>query len=202
MIVYVASSNQGKLRDFSAAATSLVLRPLPDLHTMAPPQEDQLTFHGNAELKAVYYSRLAPGLLLVADDSGLEVDALNGAPGVHSARYAERAGWRRGATQDERNTSYLLHRLQAHAADGGGGSAARYRCVLAAARDGTVLATAEGAVEGEILREPRGEGGFGYDPWLLLPRLGRTMAELDQATRISISHRGAALRALLPRLAV
>ena len=136
------------------------------------------------------------GLLVVADDSGLEVDCLEGAPGVRSARYAEDQGLAADAapTLDERNNAALLRAL-----DGVGEERrqARYRCVLALARDGAIVATAEGAVEGRMLAVPRGERGFGYDPLFFLPDLGRTMAELDPATRLSLSHRGRALRRLL-----
>lgn len=205
--LYVATGNAGKLRDFALAAShhSAVWRiaPLPGLSEIAPPEETGETFEENARAKALYYARFAPGALVLADDSGLEVDALAGAPGVYSARYAERSGSpvfanaSQDARNDLRNNACLLTALAGVAAP----RAARYRCVLAAALDGVVVCTAGGAVEGEILAEPRGDEGFGYDPLFLLPQLGLTMAELDRETRLGLSHRGAALRALLPRLA-
>jgi XTP/dITP diphosphohydrolase len=196
MILYAATSNRGKLRDFALASTpGFEIRPLPSLADIAAPEEDQATFEGNARLKAVYYSRFLPGEIVLADDSGLEVDALAGAPGVYSARYAELAQFTVGPDADARNNACLLAQLGS-----AGDRRARYRCVLAAARDGVVLCTADGTVEGEILTGARGTGGFGYDPLFYLPALARTMAELTPEVRLSLSHRGRALRALLQQL--
>ncbi|MGC2163454.1 MAG: non-canonical purine NTP pyrophosphatase [Silvibacterium sp.] len=201
--LYVATSNPGKLRDFAVAAetSDIGIEPLPGLSEIPAPVEDEPTFAGNARLKAVYYSRFAPGEMVLADDSGLEVDALHGEPGVRSARYAADAGFQASepstsglSSTDHSNNLYLLSKLKNVPADQ---RRARYRCVLAAARDGLCLFTGEGAVEGEILTQPRGEGGFGYDPLFYLPALGKTMAEIDLATKHDISHRGKALRALL-----
>lgn len=204
MTLYVATSNPGKLRDFSAAAaevagTDTVLLPLPGLAEIPPPPEDEPTFEGNARTKAIYYSRSSPGAIVIADDSGVEVDALDGAPGVRSARYSEDAGFvlDQNLSLDERNNRYLLHQLEAVPEAERQG---RYRCVLAAARDGQILATADGIVEGTILFAPLGNSGFGYDPLFFLPELGKTMAEIDLTTKLSRSHRGRALRALLPQL--
>jgi XTP/dITP diphosphohydrolase len=201
--LYAATSNQGKLRDFrtAAAAHSLVIETLPKLKEIPAPEEDGLTFAANATLKAVYYSRFAPGELVVSDDSGLEVDALKGAPGVHSARFAADAGFT-GApgennTLDERNNLLLLQQMVGLPA---AQRTARYRCVLAVARDGKILYTTEGAVEGMILEAGRGRGGFGYDPLFYLPELHRSMAEIDLETKNTLSHRGRAFAALLPRL--
>jgi XTP/dITP diphosphohydrolase len=202
-VIYVASSNPGKLRDFAAAAAvfGVGIAELPGLRDVAPPPEDGATFEANAREKALAYSHVRPGLLVLADDSGLEVDALDGDPGVRSARYAEDAGFTGDAddSSDGRNNQHLLERLR------GGGApqpwAARYRCALALARDGVVLRTAEGTVEGEVRSEPRGTGGFGYDPLFWLPELGLTMAEIDLKTKQTLSHRGRALRALLDRMA-
>ncbi len=206
--LYVASSNAGKLRDFRTAAAlfQMPVEPLPGLASIPPPEEDGATFEENARIKAVAYSRAAPGLLVIADDSGLEVDALEGEPGVRSARYAEDAGLLAEAgaagseprNTDQWNNRHLLNRLRQAAT--GVPWTARYRCVLAAARDGACLLTAAGTVEGEILAEPRGEGGFGYDPLFYLPRFQKTMAEIDDQTRQLLSHRGQALRALLKLL--
>ena len=197
MYLYAATTNPGKLRDFAQAATpSLTIEPLPDLDTLPTPEETAPTFEGNAILKAIAYSKAAPGLLILADDSGLEVDALNGAPGVRSARFADDRSFttNRPLPPDQRNNLCLLDLL---AATRESDRTARYRCVLAVARDSQLLATASGTVEGEILAVPRGAGGFGYDPLFLLPDEGRTMAELAPAERHQHSHRGRALAALL-----
>ncbi|MGA3080031.1 MAG: non-canonical purine NTP pyrophosphatase [Terracidiphilus sp.] len=201
--LYAATTSQGKLRDFrtAAAAHSLTIEPLPNLKEIPAPEENGLTFAANATLKAVYYSRFAPGALVVADDSGLEVDALNGAPGVRSARFAADSGLIDSPDANDNtdvwNNMLLLQRLAGVPADK---RAARYRCVLAAARDGQLLHTAEGTVEGVILDAPRGTGGFGYDPLFYLPALDRSMAELDLETKHALSHRGRAIAALLPML--
>jgi XTP/dITP diphosphohydrolase len=198
--LYAASSNAGKLRDFAAAAVvfGVEIEVLPELSDIPAPEEDGATFEANARLKAEQYSRVRPGLLVMADDSGLEVDVLGGAPGVRSARYADDAGFDLTDSEDAdgRNNLYLLEQLRGHAQPW----TARYRCVLALARDGVMLLTASGAVEGEITREPHGMGGFGYDPLFCLPELGKTMAEIDLETKQRLSHRGRALRALLERL--
>jgi XTP/dITP diphosphohydrolase len=201
--LYAATTSQGKLRDFRTAAEAhaLDLAPLPGIDEIPAPEEDGLTFAANATLKAVYYSRFAPGELVLADDSGLEVDALNGAPGVRSARFAADAGVVDSPgvkhTTDVWNNMELLLRLAGVPA---AQRTARYRCVLVAVRDGVVMHTAEGAVEGLILESPRGTGGFGYDPLFYLPALDRTMAEVDLETKHSLSHRGRAIAALLPML--
>lgn len=207
MRLYAATSNPGKLRDFAVAAEDLNvgIEPLPGLNNIPAPSEDEPTFAGNARVKAVYYSRFAPGELVIADDSGLEVDALNGEPGVRSARYAADAGFLTTtaegpdelANADQRNNLYLLSKLENIPANN---RQARYRCVLVAARDGVCLLTGEGTVEGEILNQPRGHGGFGYDPLFYLPSLEKTMAEIDLTAKHKISHRGKALRALLAAL--
>jgi XTP/dITP diphosphohydrolase len=198
-----ATTSQGKLRDFriAAHAYSVFIDPLPAADTIPAPEEDGDTFRANATLKAVYYSRFAPGQLVLADDSGLEVDALGGAPGVRSARFAADSGLvdspDANDNSDVWNNIVLLQRLTTIPA---AQRTARYRCVLVAARDGEVLHSAEGTVEGVILEAPRGTGGFGYDPLFFLPALDRTMAELDLETKLSLSHRGRALEALLPML--
>ena len=202
MRLCVATTNPGKLRDFARAAEGhlfgggpVQIEPLPGLADLPAPPEDGPTFAANARAKAVYYSRLAPGLMVMADDSGLEVDALGGQPGVRSARYADDLGYElySGAKIDDRNNALLISLMLRLTIEP---RTARYHCALALARDGEVLATADGAVEGEIVTEPRGEGGFGYDPLFFLPKVGKTMAELDPATRLSLSHRGRALRSL------
>jgi XTP/dITP diphosphohydrolase len=206
MRLYAATTNPGKLRDFARAAEGHLLggrpiqiEPLPGLADLRAPPEDEPTFAANASAKAVYYSRLAPGLLVIADDSGLEVDSLGGQPGVRSARYADDLGYdlHSGAKIDDRNNALLISQMVRLPFEP---RTARYRCVLALARDGEVVATADGAVEGCIVTELRGEGGFGYDPLFFLQELGKTMAELDPGTRLSLSHRGRALRRLLEGL--
>jgi XTP/dITP diphosphohydrolase len=201
--LYAATTSQGKLRDFRTAAEAhgLVIGPLPELETIPAPEENGLTFAANATLKAVYYSRLAPGEWVLADDSGLEVDALNGAPGVRSARFAADAGVVDSPDANDNtdvwnNLELLLRLAGVPAAQ----RTARYRCVLAAARDGEAQHTAEGAVEGLILESPRGTGGFGYDPLFYLPALGLTMAEIGLETKHTLSHRGRAIAALLAHL--
>ena len=200
-MIYVATSNPGKLRDFAhAAGQSIAIVPLPGLATIPSPPEDEPTFEGNARAKAIYYSLQSPGQLVLADDSGLEVDALHGAPGVRSARYAEDLGWAASAEDenpDQRNNACLLHALLGTPEKK---RQARYCCVLAAARDGQVTHVANGTVEGEILTAPQGADGFGYDPLFYLPPYNRTMAELDPVTRLACSHRGNALRQLLALL--
>ncbi len=199
MKLYLATTNSGKLRDFAhALAPGVTLEPLPGLARLPVPEETANTFAGNARIKAEAYSLATPGLYILADDSGLEVDALGGAPGVRSARYADDLGFAltAGATQDERNNACLREQMLSHPAVRG----ARFRCTLALARDGRTLATADGSVEGEIVTEPRGTAGFGYDPLFLLPEASLTMAEVDPATRQRYSHRARALAELLTRL--
>ncbi|HWF65978.1 MAG TPA: non-canonical purine NTP pyrophosphatase [Acidobacteriaceae bacterium] len=202
LTLYVATTNPGKLRDFEAIAREVAGRvqflSLPGLKNIPAPVEDAPTFEGNARLKAIAYSRHAPGCMVLADDSGLEVDALGGAPGVRSARYAAAVGFNpdpaRNLSVDERNNLLLLENLRGLPALQ---RIARYQCVIAAAQDGQCRNMADGTVEGLILDSPRGNGGFGYDPLFYLPRLNRTMAEISLAEKNRISHRGHALRALL-----
>ena len=200
MTLYVATSNPGKLRDFAVANTAHIpIEPLPNLSAITPPPEDEPTFEGNAIAKARYYSNHAPGEIVIADDSGLEVDALHGRPGVRSARFAEDHNFHtpQPLSIDQRNNLYLISLLTGvPPAD----RSARYHCVLAAARNGHILAIGHGAVEGEILTEPRGTGGFGYDPLFYLPMHHRTMAEIDLETKLTLSHRGRAFAALLKEL--
>ena len=201
--LFVATSNPGKLRDFAAAATpNITLTPLPGLKEIPAPDEDQPTFEGNARLKAIYYSRHAPGEIVIADDSGLEVDALHGRPGVRSARFADDHNFHPPESgsplaTDQRNNLYLLSLLSGIPLTE---RSARYHCVLVAACNGHILAIGHGAVEGEILTTPRGAQGFGYDPLFYLPEQNKTMAELDINTKLTFSHRGRAFAALLPHL--
>jgi len=198
--LYIATSNPGKLRDFAAATSQhITLTPLPGIKEIPAPAEDEPTFEGNARLKAIYYSHHAPGEIVIADDSGLEVDALHGRPGVRSARFADDHNFHsaRHHSTDERNNLCLISLLTGVPLTE---SSCRYHCVLAAARSGHILANGHGAVEGDILTEMRGTNGFGYDPLFYLPTHHRTMAELDLQTKLTLSHRGRAFAALLKAL--
>ena len=149
------------------------------------PEETGLTFTENAEIKALAASALTSDWVL-ADDSGLEVDALDGAPGVYSARYAGKQG------DHEENIRLLLQNLGGVPASK---RTARFCCVLALAKNGIIAAHFEGKVEGRIAHEPKGEKGFGYDPIFVPEGFSKTFAELDSATKHSMSHRGRALEA-------
>jgi XTP/dITP diphosphohydrolase len=198
-----ATTSQGKLRDFRTAAQaySIFIDPLPAVDLVPAPDEDGETFVANATIKAVYYSRFAPSYLVLADDSGLEVDALGGQPGVRSARFAADAGLIDSPdANDNTDVWNNMVLLQSMATVPAAERTARYRCVLVTALDGKVMHSAEGTVEGMILDAPRGTGGFGYDPLFYVPSLDRTMAEIDLETKLSISHRGRAIQALLPML--
>ena len=187
MTVYWATSNQGKLREFALAAPAwLTVEALPGLKSIEPPDETGATFEENGVLKANYYSLHAPaGALVFADDSGLEVDALNGAPGVHSARFSG------PAATDVSNNALLLERLA-----GVERRTARFVCVIALSRSGKPVEHFRGTVEGEILSDFRGQGGFGYDPLFYSPALGCTLAEASDEQKLQVSHRGAALALL------
>jgi XTP/dITP diphosphohydrolase len=189
MLLYCCTTNKGKLREFLQAAqqsgfSDLRIEPLPELQDISAPEETGATFEENSNLKAVAYS-LHTSELVLADDSGLEVDALGGAPGVRSARYAGEH------STDARNNALLLRQLERS-----DNRRARFVSVISLARSGQVIHAARGTVEGEILRQGRGENGFGYDPLFFCPALGKTLAEADTAEKFQVSHRGAALRAL------
>jgi XTP/dITP diphosphohydrolase len=190
--LYCATTNPGKLREFRLAAGRLgrdiEIATLPNLSSIDPVEETGDTFKENAVRKAVYYSAHAPGPLF-ADDSGLEVDALGGEPGVRSARFAGP-----GAT-DEANNLLLLEKLR-----GMEQRRARFVCLIALAEKGALLATFRGAVEGEILHEPRGPNGFGYDPLFFYPPFGCSFGEVGGERKLLVSHRGQALRQLLAAL--
>jgi XTP/dITP diphosphohydrolase len=187
MTIHWATSNRGKLREFALAAPAwLTVEALPGLKSIAPPDETGATFEENAVLKANYYSLHAPaGSLVFADDSGLEVDGLDGAPGVHSARYSGEGA------NDASNNALLLERLA-----GVEDRKARFVCVIAVSQAGKPLAHFRGTVEGEILKEQRGQGGFGYDPLFYCAELGCTLAEATDEQKLEVSHRGAALALL------
>lgn len=198
--LWVATTNTGKLRDFATAIgvdAQISLEPLPGLEQLSAPDEDEPTFEGNARIKAVYYSMFAPDTIVIADDSGLEVDALGEAPGVRSARYADDCGFALDTSTDERNNQCLMAALRDVPARE---RSARYRCVLAAARDGVVIATGSGVVEGTIAETAQGSGGFGYDPYFVPHGETLTMAELAPVRRMMLSHRGRALGDLMMKL--
>jgi len=191
-LLYACSSNAGKLREFTAQlapASHFDIQPLPGLAQLTPPREDGATYEENAALKALYYSRFSEELVF-ADDSGLEVDALGGAPGIHSARFA---GPLAGAAQ---NNALLLARLA-----GAAQRRARFVTAISLARQGRLLHTTLGTAAGEILNEPRGFLGFGYDALFLFTPLGKTFAELEDAEKFGVSARGEAFRRLLEWLA-
>jgi XTP/dITP diphosphohydrolase len=200
--ILIATSNAGKLRDFAGAAArhGVEVMGLPSFSSIPSVVEDGLTFEENARKKAEAYSRYAPGEIVVADDSGLEIDALNGAPGVHSARYAapdlhhKEPHEADANTDDEANNARVLRELKGIAAERRTG---RFVCVLAAARDGQTLATFRGAAEGIILDTLRGNNGFGYDPLFYFPQIQKTFAELTAEEKARYSHRGAAFREFL-----
>ena len=190
--VLIATSNAGKLRDFAGAASShgVEVAGVPGFAALPLAVEDGASFEENARKKAEHYSRYVPGELVLADDSGLEVDALGGAPGVHSARYAaERPERAEANTDDDANNARVLHELAGVAETERGG---RFVCVIAAARDGRTLATFRGVAEGRILDRLQGDGGFGYDPMFYFPSIGKTFAELSPREKANYSHRGAA----------
>lgn len=190
----IATRNAGKLREIShllkgAGFRILGLDAFPDLPEVI---EDGETFADNAAKKAETISRLT-GRLCLADDSGLVVEALGGAPGVHSARYAGEQG------DDAANNARLLRELDGVPAER---RQASFRCVMALSAPGVPTRLFSGEVSGRILDAPRGSGGFGYDPLFLVEGIARTMAELPLATKNSISHRGQALRLVIAELAL
>jgi XTP/dITP diphosphohydrolase len=188
----IATGNAGKVREFRQmlGESSFGWHDLSKFSAGEPVEETGTTFRANACLKASQYA-VRHGMWALADDSGLEVDALNGAPGVTSARWAE---INRTGSGDTDNNKTLLNQLQ-NVADAH--RMARFVCVLALADpDGNVILTARDTIEGTILRSPRGSNGFGYDPLFYVPALDRTTAELSPDEKHRISHRGKALRRL------
>jgi len=185
----VATTNAGKLREVAASLTSipgLELRSLVDLPPIPAVPENEPTFRGNAALKALAYSRAA-GMLTLADDSGLCVDALNGAPGVTSARFGT------PDLDDAGRTLHLLARLAGVPEERRG---ARFECALSLAEPGRLVAEFDGRVDGRILTAPRGTNGFGYDPAFFYPPAGRSFAEMSREEKSAVSHRGQALAKL------
>lgn len=197
MILYCATSNAGKLREFrlaepptrtNEAGTTeplsiepIIIEPLPGIDAIEPPDETGVTFEDNAVLKALYYSARASGFVF-ADDSGIEVDALGGRPGVHSARFA-------GPAASSADNNRLLLELMSDQSN----RTARFVCVIALARDGVLIETFRGEVEGLIAPAERGSSGFGYDPLFFYPPFGCTFGEVDLSAKRTVSHRSHAL---------
>jgi XTP/dITP diphosphohydrolase len=188
--LFCATGNAGKLREFRLAAdsTRVEIELLPGYRQLPAAVEDGATFEENAIRKALHYGPHASGLLF-ADDSGLEVEALDGAPGVYSARYSG------PHATDESNNRLLLENLR-----GVSHRNARFVCAIALVEGGRVVGVFHGAVEGVILDEPRGSGGFGYDPLFYCPAFGCTFGEATGEQKFSLSHRGQAIRAMLTSL--
>jgi XTP/dITP diphosphohydrolase len=192
MKILVATHNRGKLREFAELLAGLPIEwvSLDDVGITEEIEETGETFEANARLKAAGYARLS-NLLTLADDSGLEVDALGGEPGVFSARYGG------PDTNDVDRYEMVLEKLKGVPDER---RAARFRCVVAVAVPGGELFTAEGVVEGAIAHGPRGSNGFGYDPIFWMSGYGATLAELGPDIKNRISHRGRAVQAIRPRL--
>ncbi len=183
MKLYCATTNQGKLREFQKALEgSFQVEPLPGLSSIVPPEETGVTFEENAIQKALYYAKFCDGYLFV-DDSGLEVQALGGAPGVYSARFAG------PNAADAANNQLLLDRMR-----GVTDRTARFVCVVALAERNRLVQTFRGEVEGSLLETPRGADGFGYDPLFFFPPFGCTFGEAPLDRKMEISHRAQALR--------
>ena len=195
--ILIATSNAGKLRDFAGAALAhgVAVGGIPQFSALPLVVEDGDTFEANARKKAEEYSLYVPDVTILADDSGLEVDALGGAPGVHSARYAADEPHKAGAnTDDDANNERLLRELKDVPLEKRTG---RFVCVVVAARNGKALETFRGVAEGYILDRLQGSGGFGYDPMFYFPAIGKTFAELSAEEKSQYSHRGAAFRQFL-----
>lgn len=192
--LYCATGNPGKLREFQIAAghAPVTIELVPGFRDLPPAVEDGATFEENAVRKALHYSQYVSGALF-ADDSGLEVDALGGAPGVHSARFAG------PHATDEANNRLLLEKLRALPV-AGFPFAARFVCRIASVEGARTIGIYSGSVEGVILDGPRGADGFGYDPLFYYPPFACTFGEADAARKFQVSHRGQALRAMLASL--
>jgi XTP/dITP diphosphohydrolase len=189
MRVHCATTNLGKLREFQAAAgTGISIEALPGLREIEPPEETGHTFEENASAKAVYYSRFTDEYLFV-DDSGLAVDALDGEPGVYSARYAGQNA------SDADNNALVLERMRDVE-----NRTARFVCVIALARRGEVVRIFRAEVQGRLLQHPQGDNGFGYDPIFYYPPFGSSFGEVPRERKQTVSHRGQALRAMLEYL--
>lgn len=186
MTLVIATTNPGKIREIEGIlrGVPVELRTLASLPAIAEPEETGATFADNARLKALYYAS-ATGLPCVADDSGLEIDALGGLPGVHSARW------------EGDDYAIKFAKIRERLAERGlTTSAARFVCRVALAEAGRIVFESEGTVEGTIAPEPRGEHGFGYDPIFFYPPFARTLGEVPRDEKAAVSHRGKAFSAL------
>jgi XTP/dITP diphosphohydrolase len=184
----LATRNRGKVRELLAllCGEAIEISTLDDLPGVTDAEETGVSFDANARIKAEHGAR-ASGVWSLGEDSGLEVDALEGRPGIYSARYSGRHG------DDAANNAKLVRELQGRA-----DRRARYVCAMALADpEGHVVATSQGVCEGQIVLEPRGSGGFGYDPHFVAEACSQTMAELEPEAKAALSHRGQALRAML-----
>ena len=192
MKIILATQNQGKIRELQELLVDkgIEVLSLLDIPEWEDVEENGETFADNAALKARAAVKRT-GLIALADDSGLEVDALDGAPGVYSARYAGEP------KDDQRNNDKLLHQLETTSDDK---RTARFRCALVMATPSGKEYLTEGAVEGQIIRQRRGQDGFGYDPIFYLPEYSRTMAELTMTEKNKLSHRAQAFRKVIPIL--
>jgi XTP/dITP diphosphohydrolase len=190
--ILLATGNPGKVREILDVLGDLpaTLRRLSEFPDLPEAVESANTFEENAASKAMHYANLT-GIVTLAEDSGIEIDALGGAPGVYSARFAGRHG------DDAANNAKVIQLLAGVAEPQRTG---RFRCVCVLASADRVIATGEGTIEGRILDELRGSGGFGYDPLFYVPQLGCTTAQLTRQAKNRISHRGKALRAIRPRI--
>jgi XTP/dITP diphosphohydrolase len=192
MTILLGTNNKGKLRELREILDPLGVRLVSpaEIGLQLEVEEHGSTYHENAALKAIAFAQTS-GLLTLADDSGVEVDALGGAPGLHSARYSPLPN-----ASDADRRAYLLQNLKGY----GRPWEARFRCIIAIAQPGEEIAYAEGICPGEIIPEERGDGGFGYDPVFYLPEYGKTMAELPTEEKNRISHRARAAQAAVPIL--
>ncbi len=189
----VATKNKGKIKEFAEMLSDLNVEwlSLDDVAIEFDVEETETTFRGNALLKAEAYAKAA-GMLTIADDSGLVVDALDGKPGVYTARYGGP-----GLTAVQRYEYLLTNMEMVEEAD----RTARFRCVIVLVDpNGELLAESDGVCEGKIAAAPAGDGGFGYDPVFFLPEYEKTMAQVPSETKHQISHRGRALQQLVPKM--
>lgn len=185
-VLLIATTNRGKLAEYRAllSGLNLELLSIDRAGISQTAREDYSSFEENARSKALFYHGLS-GFITLADDSGLEVDALDGEPGVYSSRYAgENAS-------DSDRVNFLLNKLKGIPLER---RTARFKCVIAIAAPGGILEVVDGQCDGLISLEPRGENGFGYDPVFYLPEYGRTIAELSAELKNEVSHRGRAAR--------
>ena len=200
-VILIATTNPGKFRELiemlGELGSQIAWKSLADFKDIPEVVEDGNTFARNAQKKALGYAK-ATGLLTIADDSGLRIDALGGQPGVRSARFADEVSKTadRGAI-DKSNYEKVLSLMEGIDE---ARRTARFVCHLCLASDKEILIQAEGTVEGRIIEAPRGEGGFGYDPIFLVPELEKTAAQLDPQQKNQISHRARAIQKFKPML--